>query len=63
MCEGRLRANCGHCALSEISFVKRIITNLGVLDVVEGGLRLVELVDGVSKDELHAATDATIIGR
>jgi hypothetical protein len=24
---------------------------------------LVELADGVSKEELHAATDATIIGR
>lgn len=56
-------ANCGNCAVSEMSFVKRIITNLGVLDVVEGGLRLVELADGVSKEEFHAATDATIIGR
>ncbi|RUW51101.1 CoA transferase subunit B [Mesorhizobium sp. M1A.F.Ca.ET.072.01.1.1] len=41
--------------------VDRIITNLGVLDVVEGGLRLVELADGVTDDELRAATEATIV--
>ncbi|MEF9602270.1 3-oxoacid CoA-transferase subunit B [Paracoccus sp. PXZ] len=42
--------------------VDRIITNLGVLDVVPGGLKLVELADGVSEDELRAATEATILG-
>ena len=42
--------------------VDRIITNLGVLDVVEGGLRIVELADGVSEADLRAATEATIIG-
>ena len=36
--------------------VNRIITNLGVLDVVEGGLRIVETADGVTEDELRAAT-------
>ncbi|MBO9410053.1 MULTISPECIES: 3-oxoacid CoA-transferase subunit B [unclassified Ruegeria] len=41
--------------------VDRIITNLGVLDVVEGGLRIVELADGVSEDEMRAATEATIV--
>ena len=41
--------------------VDRIITNLGVLDVVEGGLGIVELADGVSEDEMHAATQATIV--
>ncbi|MDX2388277.1 3-oxoacid CoA-transferase subunit B [Sinorhizobium medicae] len=41
--------------------VDRIITNLGVLDVVDGGLRLVELAGGVSDSELRAATDATIV--
>jgi 3-oxoacid CoA-transferase subunit B len=40
--------------------VSRIITNLGVLDVVEGGLKIVELADGVSEQELRAATAATI---
>ncbi|RVK09167.1 CoA transferase subunit B [Sinorhizobium medicae] len=41
--------------------VDRIITNLGVLDVVEGGLSLVELADGITDSELRAATDATIV--
>ncbi|WP_126976871.1 3-oxoacid CoA-transferase subunit B [Frigidibacter oleivorans] len=42
--------------------VDRIITNLGVLDVVEGGLRIVELADGVTEDQLRASTEATIVG-
>ncbi|UAB89582.1 CoA transferase subunit B [Ruegeria sp. SCSIO 43209] len=41
--------------------VDRIITNLGVLDVVEGGLKIVELADGVSEDEMRGATQATIV--
>jgi 3-oxoacid CoA-transferase subunit B len=41
--------------------VDRIITNLGVLDVVEGGLRLVECAEGVTEAELRAATEATIV--
>lgn len=42
--------------------VDRIITNLGVLDVVECGLKIVELADGVGEDEMRAATQATIVG-
>ncbi len=41
--------------------VDRIISNLGVLDVVEGGLKIVELADGVTDAELRAATQATIV--
>ncbi|NVL03657.1 3-oxoacid CoA-transferase subunit B [Ruegeria pomeroyi] len=41
--------------------VDRIITNLGVLDVVEGGLKIVELADGVSEAEMRAATEATLV--
>jgi 3-oxoacid CoA-transferase subunit B len=41
--------------------VNRIITNLGVFDVVEGGLRIVEMADGVTEDALRAATEATIV--
>jgi 3-oxoacid CoA-transferase subunit B len=41
--------------------VDRIITNLGVLDVAEGGLRIVELADGVSREEMVAATEATLV--
>ena len=41
--------------------VDRIISNLGVLDVVEGGLKIVELAEGVTDAELRAATLATIV--
>jgi len=41
--------------------VDRIITNLGVFDVVEGGLKIVECADGVTEDALRAATEATIV--
>jgi len=43
------------------SVVDRIVTNLGVLDVVDGGLKIVETADGVSIDEIKAATEATIV--
>jgi len=48
--------------LTGTGVVDRIITNLGVLDVVEGGLRILELADGVSEADLRAATEATIVG-
>jgi 3-oxoacid CoA-transferase subunit B len=41
--------------------VDRIITNLGVLDVTHKGLHIVELAPGVTRDELVAATEATIV--
>ncbi|MCX2698629.1 3-oxoacid CoA-transferase subunit B [Ochrobactrum chromiisoli] len=47
--------------LTGTQVVDRIITNLGVLDVVEGGLKIVELADGISEAELRAATQATIV--
>jgi len=42
--------------------VDRIITNLGVFDVVEGGLKIVELAPDVSEADARAATEATIVG-
>jgi 3-oxoacid CoA-transferase subunit B len=42
--------------------VNRIISNLGVLDVVPGGLKLVELADGVSESDLKSSTEATLVG-
>ena len=41
--------------------VNRIITNLGVLDVVAGGLRLVELAAGVDEATFRASTEATLV--
>ena len=40
--------------------VDRIITNLGVFDVAEAGLKIVELADGVSTENAHQATEATL---
>ena len=47
--------------LTGAGVVNRIITNLGVLDVVPGGLRIVECATGVTESDLRAATEATII--
>ena len=47
--------------LTGAGVVDRIITNLGVLDVVEGGLHIVECAEGVTEEELRAATLATVV--
>ena len=47
--------------LTGTGVVDRIITNLGVFDVVEGGLKLVELADGVTEDEVRSQTEATLV--
>ncbi|MGI3163278.1 CoA transferase subunit B [Pseudooceanicola sp. 200-1SW] len=47
--------------LTGAGVVDMIITNLGVLEVVEGGLKILELADGVTEDEMRAATEATIV--
>ncbi|MCU0907398.1 MAG: 3-oxoacid CoA-transferase subunit B [Rhodobacteraceae bacterium] len=41
--------------------VDRIITNLGVMDVVPGGLKLVELAPGVTEDDFRKSTEATLV--
>lgn len=41
--------------------VNRIITDLGVLDVVEGGLKIVECAPDVTEDEIREKTSATIV--
>jgi 3-oxoacid CoA-transferase subunit B len=47
--------------LTGAAVVDRIITNLGVLDVVPGGLRIVECAPDVSEADLRAATEATLV--
>ena len=42
--------------------VDRIITNLGVFDVVEGGLKVIELAPEVTMEEVLNKTEATILG-
>jgi 3-oxoacid CoA-transferase subunit B len=41
--------------------VNRIITDLCVLDVVPGGLKVIELAPGVTLDEVKAKTEATLV--
>jgi 3-oxoacid CoA-transferase subunit B len=41
--------------------VSRVITNLGILDVVPGGLKIVELALGVSDEQFRSATVAAIV--
>ena len=47
--------------LTGAGVVDRIITNLGVLDVTDKGLHIAELADGVTREEMIAATEATIV--
>ncbi|MBI6628737.1 3-oxoacid CoA-transferase subunit B [Pontibaca salina] len=47
--------------LTGTGVVDRIITNLGVLDVAEGGLQLIETADGITEADIRAATEATIV--
>ncbi len=47
--------------LTGTGVVDRIITNLGVLDVTENGLSIVECADDVSRDDIIAATEAAIV--
>lgn len=58
--ESKVLKNCS-LPLTGQKAVNRIITNLGVLDVVEGGLKLIELASGVNKDMLEQATEAKLI--
>ena len=44
--------------LTGLGCVNRIITELGVFDRDENGLTLIELVDGVTLEQITAATDA-----
>ncbi|MHA3914849.1 CoA transferase subunit B [Halovulum sp. GXIMD14793] len=43
------------------SVVHRIITNLGVFDVVEGGLKIVEMAPDVSEADIRAKTEANLV--
>ena len=58
--ESKLLKKCS-LPLTGQGVVDRVITNLGVFDVVEGGLRVVELAPEVTMDEVHEKTEAAIV--
>ncbi|GAA6211718.1 3-oxoacid CoA-transferase subunit B [Hyphomicrobiales bacterium 4NK60-0047b] len=58
--ESKLLKSCT-LPLTGKSVVDRVITNLGVFDVVEGGLKLIELADGVTEEEVKTSTEATLV--
>ncbi|MBS0483477.1 MAG: CoA transferase subunit B [Proteobacteria bacterium] len=43
------------------SVVDRIITNLGVFDVVDGGLKVIEMAPGVTREEIGKMTQAKLV--
>ncbi|HAJ83633.1 MAG: 3-oxoacid CoA-transferase subunit B [Planktomarina sp.] len=58
--ESKILSTCS-LPLTGAGVVDRIITNLGVLDVVEGGLAIVETADGITEAELRASTVGKIV--
>ena len=59
--ESKLLKKCS-LPLTGQGVVDRIITNLGVFDVVEGGLKVIELAPKVAMEEVRNKTEATIVG-
>ncbi len=59
--ESKLLKSCT-LPLTGAGVVNRIITNLGVFDVVDGGLKVVELAPDVDMDEVKSKTEATLVG-
>jgi 3-oxoacid CoA-transferase subunit B len=48
--------------LTGAGVVDRVITDLGVFDIVEGGVKVAELAPGATMDEVRAKTEATLVG-
>jgi 3-oxoacid CoA-transferase subunit B len=46
--------------LTGVGVVDRIITDLGVIDITDAGLKLVEVAPGVTKEQIVAATGAPL---
>ena len=58
--ESKLLKQCS-LPLTGSKVVDRIISNLGVFDVVDGGIKVVEMADGVTLDDIKAATEAALV--
>lgn len=58
--ESKLLKKCS-LPLTGVGCVKKVITNLALLEIVEGGFKLLERAPGVTVDEIKAATEGTLI--
>jgi len=60
--EARLLRRCTY-PLTAAACVKRVYTELAVIDVTPRGFAVVDMVPGLSLEELQARTDAPLLGR
>ena len=58
--ESKLLRSCS-LPLTGVGCVKKIVTNLAVLEIVKGGFKLLERAPGVSVEEIKAATDGNLV--
>ena len=59
--ESKLLSNCS-LPLTGVGCVKKVVTNLAVMEIVEGGgFKLLERAPGVSVEEIQAATEGMLI--
>jgi 3-oxoacid CoA-transferase subunit B len=57
--ESKLLKRC-HLPLTGIKCVKKIVTNLAVIEVTENGFKLLERAPGVSIDEIKSKTEGNL---
>ena len=59
--ESKLLSNCS-LPLTGVGCVKKVVTNLAVMEIIEGGgFKLLERAPGVSVEEIRAATEGKLI--
>jgi 3-oxoacid CoA-transferase subunit B len=58
--ESKLLKKCS-LPLTGQGVVDRVITNLGVFDIVKGGLKVIELAPGVTMEDVQEKTEAAIV--
>jgi len=56
----RIRTACSY-PLTAKGVVKRVYTDLAVLEVTPGGFAVLDMIPGMTRDALQARTEATLI--